>query len=170
MSKAFTRESDGDGAPDDVAPVALALPAGTRNYVTPAGMAAYQAELAGLDAAPADAAAAAVPAAPADAAARARAARRRAALAQRLELAEVIDPRAQPTDVVRFGHAVSVATPTGARVFHIVGLDETDPRAGRISWLSPIAAALLGNKVGDVVTVVQAGREAEWGITAIHAP
>ena len=102
--------------------------------------------------------------------ARARAARRKAALAQRLELAEVIDPRSQPTDVVRFGHAVSVVTPTGPRVYHIVGLDETDPRAGRISWLSPIAAALLGNKVGDVVTVVQAGREAEWEITGILAP
>jgi len=157
MSKAFTRESDGDGVPDDVAPAALVLPAGTRNYMTPAGMAAYQAELAALDAA-------------ADAAARARAARRKAALAQRLELAEVIDPSAQPTDVVRFGHAVSVGTPTGPRVYHIVGLDETDPRAGRISWLSPIAAALLGNKVGDVVTVVQAGREAEWEITGIRAP
>ena len=157
MSKAFTRESDGDGVPDDVAPAALVLPAGTRNYMTPAGMAAYQAELAALDAA-------------ADAAARARAARRKAALAQRLELAEVIDPSAQPPDVVRFGHAVSVGTPTGPRVYHIVGLDETDPRAGRISWLSPIAAALLGNKVGDVVTVVQAGREAEWEITGIRAP
>ena len=56
MSKAFTKESDGDGAPDEVAPAALVLPAGTRNYVTPAGMAAYQAELAALDA-PADAAA-----------------------------------------------------------------------------------------------------------------
>ncbi len=72
--------------------------------------------------------------------------------------------------MVRFGHAVSVGTPTGPRVYHIVGLDETDPRAGRISWLSPIAAALLGNKVGDVVTVVQAGREAEWEITGIRAP
>ena len=164
MTTAFTTES-ADGAPDEVAPAALVLPPGTRNYVTPAGLAAYHAELAALDAA-----AAAPAAAPADAPARARAARRKAALAQRLELAEVIDPAAQPTDVVRFGHAVAVDTPGGPRVYHIVGLDETDPRAGRISWLSPIAAALLGSKVGEVVTVVQAGREAEWEITGIHAP
>ena len=73
-------------------------------------------------------------------------------LTQRLEITEVIDPLTQPHDRVLFGATVRYTNESGeARTVTIVGQDEIDPRQGRVSWVSPIAKALLNARVGSVV-------------------
>jgi transcription elongation GreA/GreB family factor len=63
-------------------------------------------------------------------------------------------------DEVRFGSLVTIARDDGRRqTWHIVGEDEADPARGSLSYFSPLAAALIGKSVGDVVTV--AGGDAE---------
>lgn len=69
-----------------------------------------------------------------------------------LERAELVDPALQPKDEVRFGATVSVEDETGrCETFSIVGDDEADVAAGRISWASPLSRSLLGARVGDTV-------------------
>lgn len=64
---------------------------------------------------------------------------------------------ARDSDAVLFGHAVTILRDDGRRqTFRIVGEDEADPARGSISYVSPLARALLGKRVGDVV---RAGRE-----------
>jgi transcription elongation factor GreB len=73
-------------------------------------------------------------------------------LTSRLESARVIDPLTQPSDRVLFGATVEVKEAKGgSQRWRIVGLDETDLDRGWISWMSPIAAALLDRKVGETV-------------------
>jgi len=75
-------------------------------------------------------------------------------LIKRLEIAEVVDSRGQDQDRVFFGATVSVRDATGSlRRISIVGMDEVDPALGRVSWISPIARALLKARVGDTVTL-----------------
>jgi transcription elongation factor GreB len=73
-------------------------------------------------------------------------------LMKRLENAEVVDPRDQDRDRVFFGATVLYADSAGKehRV-SIVGIDEADPARGRVSWISPIAKALLRSREGDSV-------------------
>jgi transcription elongation factor GreB len=71
---------------------------------------------------------------------------------ERLEAAIVVHPEEQPRDLVRFGAGVTVESPDRKRsVYRIVGEDEADPLQGRISWLSPLAQALLEHRAGDRV-------------------
>ena len=74
-------------------------------------------------------------------------------LDKRLEIAEVVDPRAhKDRERVFFGATVTYAREDDSEItVAIVGIDETDD--GRISWISPVARALLGKYVGDVATV-----------------
>ena len=74
-------------------------------------------------------------------------------LSKRLESAIVVDPETrEANDKVYFGATVTVADETGGEtVFSIVGIDEADPGRGRISWISPLARALLKAEVGDLV-------------------
>ncbi|HYE48475.1 MAG TPA: transcription elongation factor GreB [Azospirillaceae bacterium] len=76
-------------------------------------------------------------------------------LTKRLEIAEVVDPGRQTRrDQVFFGATVTYADEDGEeRTVTIVGVNETDMGEGRVSWVSPIARALLKARVGDVVTV-----------------
>jgi transcription elongation factor GreB len=76
-------------------------------------------------------------------------------LTKRLDVAEVVDPAArEATDQIFFGATVLYATADGAenRVT-IVGIDEVDPARGYVSWISPIASALLKARVGEAVTL-----------------
>ena len=69
----------------------------------------------------------------------------------RRSTAEVVEP---PSDVgeVHFGSKVTIERDDGRRqVFRIVGLDEADPKEGRLSFISPLARSLMGKHVGDVV-------------------
>ncbi|WP_374384688.1 GreA/GreB family elongation factor [Dongia sp.] len=71
---------------------------------------------------------------------------------ERLVRAVVVDIEAQPQDVVDFGAIVDTVDENDVeRHFQIVGEDEADPNAGKLSWVSPIALALKDAKVGDTV-------------------
>ena len=74
-------------------------------------------------------------------------------LSKRLEIAEVVDPQRQKSrDQVFFGASVTYADARGAeRTVTIVGIDEVDLDHGQVSWISPIARALLKAQEGDVV-------------------
>jgi transcription elongation factor GreB len=75
-------------------------------------------------------------------------------LSKRIEIAEVVDNAGQDHDRVFFGATVSYADASGnARTVTIVGIDEADPARGRISWISPVAKALLKAREGDTVSV-----------------
>ncbi len=74
-------------------------------------------------------------------------------LTKRLEKAEVIDPTQVKSDRIYFGATVSVEDKTGERrTYSIVGEDESDPGKGKLSWISPLAKALLKKSVGDLVS------------------
>jgi transcription elongation factor GreA len=88
----------------------------------------------------------------------------------RLSLAEVIDvTQLTPTGRVVFGATVSIADEDdGSTVtYQIVGEDEADIRAGRISITSPIARALIGKSAGDVVEVAAPGKTRSYEITGV---
>jgi transcription elongation factor GreB len=77
-------------------------------------------------------------------------------LAKRLDSAAVVDPgEREETDQIFFGATVTYAGADGAeRTISIVGIDEVDPQRGRVSWISPIAKALLRKRPGDPVRLV----------------
>lgn len=73
-------------------------------------------------------------------------------LKARLASTELIDPTTQSKDSVLFGAAVTIEDEEGQpHVYTIVGEDEADIHAQKVSWVSPIAKALLGHKVGESV-------------------
>jgi transcription elongation GreA/GreB family factor len=72
----------------------------------------------------------------------------------------VLAPEPEDNSVVRFGHTVTILRDGGRQqTFGIVGEDEADPVRGTISHISPLARALFGKGVGDVVSVI--GGDAE---------
>jgi len=72
----------------------------------------------------------------------------------------VVVPEPQDNSIVRFGHTVTIARDDGReQIFRIVGQDEADPARGTISHASPLARALFGKAIGDVVSVT--GGDAE---------
>jgi len=74
-------------------------------------------------------------------------------LRARIDRAILVDPDAQPRDEVAFGASVRVCDADGEeRVYSIVGEDEADAAVGKVSWVSPLASALVGARVDDVVT------------------
>ena len=81
----------------------------------------------------------------------------------------VVDNAGKNHDRVYFGATVTVADESGAeQTVSIVGVDELNPTRGRVSWLSPIATALLKGSVGDVVTLRTPGGTEELEIVAIR--
>ena len=83
--------------------------------------------------------------------------------AERVRTAQVL-PAPTSTDAVAFGSMVTFSREDGqVRTYRIVGEDEADPKAGSISYVSPVARVLLGKAIGDVVSL--GGHELE--ITAI---
>lgn len=87
-----------------------------------------------------------------------------------LERAEMVDPAGHPPGVVRFGATVRVENDDGIQEFSIVGDDEADVAAGKISWGSPLARSLLGAKVGDAVKWQRPAGDTEVQIIAIDYP
>ena len=83
--------------------------------------------------------------------------------AERVRTAQVV-PDPASADTVAFGSTVTFRRDEGrVQTYHIVGEDEADPKAGSISFMSPVARLLMGKAVGDVVEL--SGQELE--ITAI---
>lgn len=89
-------------------------------------------------------------------------------LTGRLDAAEVVDPKTLSGEKVVFGATVTVLNETeDEHTYKIVGEDEFDIKAGKISWQSPVARALLGKKVGDEVAVKKPAGEEFLTIVAI---
>jgi transcription elongation factor GreB len=164
MSKAFTRESDHED--DDDRDVGVpALPAGTKNYITPQGYQHLRAELMQLIDHDRPKVVEVVHWAASNGdrsengdyiygKKRLREIDRRIRfLTQRLELAEVADPsRHHGHDQIFFGATVTYANARGEqRTITIKGIDESDSLAGEVSWIAPIARALLKAREGDEV-------------------
>jgi transcription elongation factor GreB len=160
MSKAFTRESDADE--DDVAAEIQAPPG--KNYMTPAGHARMRSELKKLVEVerPETVRTVSWAASNGDRSEngdyiygkrRLREIDRRIRyLMKRLEAAEVVEPGQQDRERVFFGATVTYVDGAGAEhTISIVGIDEADPSQGRVSWISPIAKALLRAREGDRV-------------------
>ena len=164
MSKAFTKESDGEDE-DDLPEDTGGLPAGAKNYMTPQGFARMREELMQLmrKERPEVVQIVSWAAANGDRSEngdylygkkRLREIDRRIRfLSKRLERSEVVDPAKRPkTDQVFFGATVTWANSKGdERTIKIVGIDEVDTGKGHVSWISPIAKALLRAYEGDVV-------------------
>jgi transcription elongation factor GreB len=91
-------------------------------------------------------------------------------LTKRLEAAEVVDPATrEETDQVFFGATVTYATRDGTeQTVHIVGIDETDPARHYVSWISPVARALIKAREGDTVKLRTPGGEEELEILAVR--
>ena len=181
MSKAFVRESSDDDEDDIPIPE---LPAGFRNYITPAGLAALREELLRL----LDVERPEVVATVSWAASNGDRSengdyiygkkwlreidRRIRFLTRRIESAVEVDPAQQPNrDQVFFGATVRYLRSSGEKeVVTIVGVDEVDPAAGRISWISPVARALIKAREGDVVTLHTPGGVEELEILEVGYP
>ena len=163
MSKAFTKETDAET--EDEADAAAALPAGVKNYITPAGLARLQAEIKQLQQVerPKVVEIVAWAAGNGDRSEngdyiygkrRLREIDRRVRfLVKRLEIAVPVDPRQQKNRAqVFFGATVTYATSDDKEhTITIVGIDEADADRGQVSWIAPVARALLKARVGDVV-------------------
>ena len=74
-------------------------------------------------------------------------------LIKRLENAEIVNSAGRDTDQVFFGASVKIKSQKGEQTVTIVGVDEVDPAHGKVSWISPIAKALLKCREGDIVTL-----------------
>jgi transcription elongation factor GreB len=168
MSKAFTRENDAAPDADDEDSALPPLPAGSRNYMTPTGWARLRDELRTLldEERPKVVETVSWAAKNGDRSEngdylygkkRLREIDRRIRfLTRRLDLAEVVDPSVhQGSDQVYFGATVTYARESGeTRTVTIKGIDEADSLAGEVSWVSPVARALLKAREGDEVRLV----------------
>lgn len=153
MSVAFTKESDAEAVAADLPDRPIPAHA---NLVTPRGLAQIDAELAAARAA--YAAAQASDAISSDRTAMARATRDLRYWSARRASAQLIE--APVGETVVFGSRVTLERADGStRAFAIVGDDEADPAAGSVSYVSPLARALIGRRVGDEVLL--AGHPAE---------
>lgn len=168
MNKAFTKESDAPDDDDGDGPALPALPAGTRNYMTPEGYARLRAEFMNLIDVERPKMVETVSWAAKNGdrsengdylygKKRLREIDRRLRfLTKRLDVAEVVDPSAHHgSDQVFFGATVTYANARGEeRTVTIKGIDESDSLAGEVSWISPIARTLLKSRVGDELQLV----------------
>ena len=89
-------------------------------------------------------------------------------LKERIAFAEVIRKGAAPDGSVRIGATVNVRVNGKEKAFEILGSQETDPGKGRISYLSPLGALLMGRKSGDVVVLKREGREIAYEILEVR--
>ncbi len=91
-------------------------------------------------------------------------------LIKRMESATVVDPRTQNhLDQVFFGATVTVCDEQGAEAcYQIVGVDEADATQGRVSWISPIARALMKSREGDLVRFDSPAGTREVEVVAIR--
>ena len=182
MNKAFVKESDNDD--DDLAPEAVSLPAGTKNYITVDGYKRLRAELAHLmtEERPSVVQVVSWAASNGDRSENGdylygkkrlrEIDRRMRFLTKRLELAEVVDPATQPNrDQVFFGATVVYSDQAGEEFrVTIVGVDEAEPLEGRISWISPVARALLKAREGDTVTLKTPAGKNELDVLEVIYP
>lgn len=164
MSRGFVKEGDQEETP--IIPPRAALPEGTTNYVTPIGMQQLlkereqlEDERTNLDTTDEQ--------------------QRRIELGvingkldllnDRIASARILDPASQPKQEVRFGATVTykITTAKAPLTYQIVGVDEADIAKMKIAFVAPIAVALTGNKVGDVVAFKMGGDSRKLEIVEI---
>jgi transcription elongation factor GreB len=180
MSKAFTKEDSGDSDDQDESPE-LKIPAGSKNYITPSGSERLKAELKKLltEERPELVKVISWAASNGDRSEngdyiygkrRLRQIDSRIRfLSKRIERFEVINPADVKSDRILFGATVTVSDEEEVeKTYQIVGLDETDPKIGKVSWISPIARALMNNKEGDVVSLKTPNGEKDLEIVRIR--
>ncbi|MGH8708702.1 MAG: transcription elongation factor GreB [Burkholderiales bacterium] len=179
MSKAFVKESGGD---EEDLRTRAETPVPAKNYITPAGFARLDAERRRLVERERPEVVRAVSAAAANGdrsenadylygKKRLREIDRRVRfLIKRLEAAEVVHSSGRDTDQVFFGAAVTIRSKKETRVVRIVGIDEVDPARGQVSWISPIARALLKARAGDSVTLRSPAGEEPIEIIEVSYP
>jgi transcription elongation factor GreB len=183
MNKAFTKESDAADEDDDE-PSLPALPQGSKNYLTPAGYKRLREELMSL----LDVERPKVVEVVSWAAKngdrsengdylygkkRLREIDRRIRfLTKRLDIAEVADPSVHHgSEQIFFGATVTYANEKGdERTITIKGIDETDNLAGEVSWIAPIARALLKARVGDEVSLMTPGGLEKLEVLEVEYP
>ena len=182
MNKAFTKETDDDD--EDADRSSAPLPPGGKNYITPAGFARLRAEWLQLmdDERPKVVEAVHWTARNGDRSEngdylygkkRLREIDRRIRfLTKRLEIAEVTDPSVHHgSDQVFFGATVTYADAAGAeRCITILGIDEADTSVGQVSWIAPIARALLKAREGDSVKLMTPAGLQELEVLAVSYP
>jgi len=186
MSKAFTKEDGGGGGDDDdhESPE-LQIPKGSKNYITPSGAEKVKAELKELltKERPELVKVISWAASNGDRSEngdylygkrRLRQIDSRIRfLTKRIESFEVVDPAtlrsSENSNKILFSATITVSDEDGAeKTYQIVGIDETDPKVGKVSWISPIARALMNGKVGDAVTLRTPAGERELEIVRIE--
>lgn len=167
MNKAFVKESDNDDDDEEAAALALAIPAGSKNYITPAGYQRIKEELLHLIDIDRPEVVKIVHWAASNGdrsengdyiygKRRLREIDRRIRfLTKRMDLAAIVDPSVHHgSDQVFFGATVTYSTGDGAtHTITIVGIDEFDPLNGKISWVSPMARAITKSREGDLITL-----------------
>ena len=182
MNKAFVKEPDGaEGDDEDGAPGLPPLPPGAKNYLTPQGYQRLRDELARLldDERPKMVETVSWAAKNGDRSEngdylygkkRLREIDRRVRfLIKRLDIAEIADPSLHHgSDQVFFGATVTYANAHGQeRTITIKGIDEADNLAGEVSWVSPIARALIGKEEGDTAEVQAPGGVKRYEIVSV---
>jgi len=182
MSKAFTKESDAPEEPDDLEDDANPIPPGSKNYMTPMGWQRMRDEVSWLVKTERPQVTNVVSWAAKNGdrsengdylygKKRLREIDKRIRyLTKRIEAAEVVDPaQREATDQVFFGATVTYATLKGEeRRVQIVGIDEADVHVGRISWIAPMARALIKAREGDTVTLQTPGGAEELEILEVR--
>ena len=147
MSKAFTREDDDAPEPPPRLRRVSSLPFGTKNYITADGVALLHDELARLVEVERPSIVV-VPGHPAGKERRSAVEARIVAIQQVLGSAVVVEPPAPPWDEVRFSATVGTRDRRGeTATYRIVGVDETDLEQDQVSWISPLAKALLNGRM-----------------------
>lgn len=184
MNKAFVREGEGGDEDEDSAPAASPLPPGTRNYLTPQGYRALREELMTLldDERPKIVETVSWAAKNGDRSEngdylygkkRLREIDRRIRfLTRRLDIAEVADPSVHHgSEQIFFGATVTYANARGEeRTVTIKGIDEADSLRGEVSWVSPIARALLKAHEGDRITLQTPGGTEHIDVLDVRYP
>jgi transcription elongation factor GreB len=165
MNKAFVKESDGDDD-EEAAALALAIPAGSKNYITPAGYRRIKDELLQLIDVDRPEVVRIVHWAASNGdrsengdyiygKRRLREIDRRIRfLTKRMDSAAIVDPSVHHgSDQIFFGATVTYCNQNDeTRTITIVGIDELDPLNGKISWVAPVARALTKAREGDLIT------------------
>jgi transcription elongation factor GreB len=183
MSKAFTKENDATPDEDEEFDVP-ALPAGRKNYITPQGYARLRAELFDLIDGERPRVVEIVHWAAGNGdrsengdylygKKRLREIDRRIRfLTKRLEVAEITDPSVHAgSDQVFFGATVAYADDAGdERTITILGVDEADASQGQVSWVAPVAQALLKARTGDVIRLATPAGPQDIEVLAVSYP
>jgi len=181
MNQAFTKENDDD---DELENAAVAIPAGVKNYITPAGHQRLKDELLQLIDVERPEVVRIVSWAASNGdrsengdyiygKRRLREIDRRIRfLTKRLDCAQVVDPSVHHDSTqIFFGATVTYENQTGqVHTVTIVGVDEIDPLQGKISWVSPVARALIKAHEGESVTLQTPGGAEELHILGVQYP